>query len=81
MRIDLSRSVHRSFLFKLLLGGIRLLLGTVPGPVYFMSWRKSLFHNKFLAYGSKGMTGKGPWSRGEAELLATFVSRLNSCHF
>lgn len=81
MRIDLSRSVHRNSLLKLLLVGIRLILGTIPGPVYFISWRKSLFHKTFPVYGSRGMSGRGHWARGESELFATFVSKLNSCHF
>jgi len=77
----LHSSDHRNSLLQLVLNGIRLYVGAVPGPLTFISWRISLIHRKMPTYMNRGMSGMGAWSRGEAELFATFVSKLNQCHF
>jgi len=81
MRMDLNSNAHRNPLLQLALAGVRLYLGALPGPMPFMSWRLAFFHKEMPAYGNRSMSGAGSWSRGEAELLFTFASKLNQCHF
>jgi hypothetical protein len=81
MRVDLTRSRRRPLLQG---GGLRLLglfIGLVPGPLLALSYAPAFYPSRLGDYLMRAMRGTGPWSRGEAELIATFVSNLNTCHF
>ena len=45
------------------------------------SYRPDLWHRDFVGYFLRSMHGSGGWDKGHAELFATFVSDLNTCHF
>lgn len=81
MRVDLTRSRRRPLLLRGGLGLLGQFIGLVPGPLLALSYAPALYPSRLGAYLLRGMRGDGPWSRGEAELIATFVSDLNTCHF
>ena len=81
MRLERVASGHR-VKEKLLLGLVRVITGAEPEdvvrtllyrPEFFGGW-----HNKLT---QRVMRGRSPWSVGERELFAAFVSRLNQCPF
>lgn len=76
-------SVHRGHGFpdKLKLGAMRLMMGHAPGVVRTLLYRKSFFGKKFSELTHQVMRGPSPWTPGERELFAAFVSRLNQCVF
>lgn len=81
MRIDLTRGGNRKWWMRLGLTLVRWRLGVVPAPPLTISYRPDLFDRDFVGYVLRAVSGQGPWNKGEAELFATFVSDLNSCHF
>jgi hypothetical protein len=81
MRIDLVHGSTRPWYMRLGMELARLRLGVYPGPPLTMSYRPELFHRAFVGYILRGAAGAEVWSKGEAELFASFVSNLNACHF
>ena len=81
MRLDLVHSPKRPWYMQLGLRLARWRLGVYPGPPLAMSYRPDLFHRAFVGYTMRGASGYGGWTKGEAELFASFVSNLNECHF
>lgn len=75
--------VHRGHPFadKLKLTAMRIVAGHAPGVVRTLLYRKSFFGGKFSELTQQVMRGPSPWSVGERELFAAFVSRLNQCIF
>jgi hypothetical protein len=55
--------------------------GHAPGVVRTLLYRKGYFGGKFSELTHQVMRGPSPWSVGERELFAAFVSRLNQCVF
>ena len=80
MRLD---KVHRGHRLpdKLMLGMMRMMMGHAPGVVRTLRYRKEYFGAKFSELTHQVMRGPSPWSVGERELFAAFVSRLNQCVF
>jgi len=81
MRIDLLHSEHRPWYMSL---GLRLAqwrVGALPGPPLTISYKMYMFQKDFVGYIVRGMAGSGGWNKGEAELFASFVSKLNQCDF
>ena len=80
MRFDLEGGSHRPWPVRMLLGVMRWWVGAVPGPVAFYTYRPAFIGSAqpYMAYAA---SGKGPWTSGQKELMATFVSNLNECHF
>ena len=76
-------SVHRGHGLpdKLKLSAMRLMMGHAPGVVRTLLYRKSFFGKKFSELTHQVMRGPSPWTPGERELFAAFVSRLNQCVF
>ena len=66
---------------KLKLVAMRLFAGHAPGVVRTLLYRKSFFGGKFSELTQQVMRGPSPWSVGEREIFAAFVSRLNQCVF
>lgn len=66
---------------RLKLAAMRLMAGHAPGVVRTLLYRKGFFGGAFSALTQQVMRGPSPWSVGERELFAAFVSRLNQCVF
>lgn len=66
---------------KLFLGVMRLMAGHAPGVVRTLRYRKDFFGRTFSELTQQVMRGPSPWTVGERELFAAFVSRLNQCVF
>jgi hypothetical protein len=75
--------VHRGHRFreKAILAVMRLMVGHAPGVVRTLFYRKEFFGKTFSALTQQVMRGPSPWSVGEREIFAAFVSRLNQCVF
>ncbi len=80
MRLDKVHKGHR-FPDKALLGFMRLFMGHAPGVVRTLRYRKEYFGRPFSDLTQEVMRGPSPWSVGERETFAAFVSRLNQCVF
>jgi hypothetical protein len=81
MRIDLEQSAHRPRTAKLGLAVMNRIVGIKPGPVLTFTYHPELFDPTLHGYWARGVRHQGSWSKGEAELFATFVSDLNTCRF
>ncbi len=66
---------------KMLLGLIRVVRGHAPGVVRTLFYRKEFFGRPWSELTQQVMRGPSPWSVGEREMFAAFVSRLNQCVF
>jgi hypothetical protein len=66
---------------KLLLTVMRLATGHAPGVVRTLLYRKEFFGRPWSELTQRVMRGPSPWTVGERELFAAFVSRLNACTF
>jgi hypothetical protein len=80
MRLDVVQHGHRP-LQKLQLRLIRALVGTVPGPILVMSYRRKLFGTQFAPALEEGMRRGRAWTQPEREIFAAFVSKLNHCAY
>ncbi|MEO8192990.1 MAG: hypothetical protein ABI681_04000 [Gemmatimonadales bacterium] len=80
MRLQKVHKGHR-LLPKLKLGIIRLVMGHAPGVVRTLLYRKEYFGHPFSELTQQVMRGPSPWTVGEREIFAAFVSRLNQCVF
>ena len=75
--------VHRGHRLpdKLKLAAMRLFAGHAPGVVRTLLYRKSFFGHRFSELTQQVMRGPSPWTVGERETFAAFVSHLNKCVF
>ena len=75
--------VHRGHRLadRLRLAMMRLTTGHAPGVVRTLLYRKDFFGARHSALTQQVMRGPSPWTVGERELFAAFVSRLNQCVF
>ncbi|HZF72706.1 MAG TPA: hypothetical protein VEZ51_04705 [Gemmatimonadaceae bacterium] len=80
MRLKKVHSGHR-LREKAILTIMRLMVGHAPGVVRTLFYRKEFFGQKFSALTQQVMRGPSPWTVGEREIFAAFVSRLNQCVF
>ncbi|MDP9176808.1 MAG: hypothetical protein M3O61_03925 [Gemmatimonadota bacterium] len=80
MRLQKVHKGHR-FPDKALLGFMRIVMGHAPGVVRTLRYRKDFFGSPFSELTQQVMRGPSPWSVGERETFAAFVSRLNKCVF
>jgi hypothetical protein len=60
---------------------LRVVMGHAPGVVRTLLYRKEFFGRPFSILTHQVMRGPSPWSVGEREMFAAFVSRLNQCVF
>lgn len=77
------RKVHHGHRLrdKLMLTMMRLVMGHAPGVVRTLMYRKSFFGRPWTDLTQQVMRGPSPWTVGEREIFAAFVSRLNQCVF
>ena len=80
MRLKKVHSGHR-LREKAILTIMRLMVGHAPGVVRTLFYRKEFFGQNFSALTQQVMRGPSPWTVGEREIFAAFVSRLNQCVF
>ena len=80
MRLSKVHTGHR-LRDKALLGVIRLVQGHAPGVVRTLLYRKEFFGRPWSDLTQQVMRGPSPWTVGEREIFAAFVSRLNQCVF
>jgi hypothetical protein len=80
MRLRKVHTGHR-FREKMILGIMRVVAGHAPGVVRTLFYRKEFFGQPFSELTQQVMRGPSPWSVGEREVFAAFVSRLNQCVF
>jgi hypothetical protein len=80
MRLRKVHTGHR-FREKAILTIMRLMVGHAPGVVRTLFYRKEFFGQRFTTLTQQVMRGPSPWSVGEREIFAAFVSRLNQCVF
>ncbi len=81
MRLQAVERGHR-LPQKLMLGMIRLVSGRrVVDIIRTIFYRPEFFGTPISAWTQAVMRGDSPWSVGERELFAAFVSRLNKCRF
>jgi hypothetical protein len=80
MRLKKVHAGHR-LPDKAMLGLMRVIMGHAPGVVRTLRYRKEFFGRPFSALTQQVMRGPSPWSVGERETFAAFVSRLNQCVF
>jgi len=80
MRLRKVHSGHR-FPDKAMLGFMRLIMGHAPGVVRTLRYRKEYFGRPFSELTQQVMRGPSPWTVGEREIFAAFVSQLNKCVF
>jgi hypothetical protein len=81
MRVNLYQSKYRPWYMSLGLMFARWRVGALPGPPLTISYKPAFFQRDFISYIVRAMAGSGGWTKGEAELFASFVSKLNSCRF
>ena len=77
------KKVHQghSLRDKLMLRVIHVMAGHAPGVVRTLRYRKAFFGSPFSELTQQVMRGPSPWTIGERETFAAFVSRLNQCVF
>jgi len=80
MRLKKVHKGHR-LREKVILGIIRLTNGHAPGVIRTLFYRKEFFGQPFTDLTQQVMRGPSPWTPGEREIFAAFVSRLNQCVF
>jgi hypothetical protein len=80
MRLQKVHTGHR-LRDKAMLGIMRLVMGHAPGVVRTLMYRKEFFGKPWTALTQQVMRGPSPWSVGEREVFAAYVSRLNQCVF
>lgn len=80
MRIDLENA-PRPWWMKLGFSRLKKHLGMIPGPVLVASYQPKFLIKASLDYHLRSMNGSIAWSPTECELLGSYVSKLNTCHF
>jgi hypothetical protein len=80
MRLQKVHTGHR-LRDKAMLGMMRLVMGHAPGVVRTLMYRKEFFGKPWTGLTQQVMRGPSPWTVGERETFAAYVSRLNQCVF
>jgi hypothetical protein len=80
MRLKKVHAGHR-LPDRVMLGIIGIVMGHAPGVVRTLLYRKQFFGYPFSKLTQQVMRGASPWTVGERETFAAFVSRLNKCVF
>ena len=80
MRLQKVHAGHR-LPDKAMLVVMRLIMGHAPGVVRTLLYRKGYFGQPASELTQQVMRGPSPWTVGEREMFAAFVSRLNQCVF
>lgn len=81
--IRLPRVAHGHRLRERLVLGLMRLTSGFPAPdvVRTLLYRRDYWGDRFNELLQPTMRGPSPWSIGERELFAAFISNLNRCRF
>ena len=81
MRLEILNSGH-SFKFKAMFTMMKLFTRQrVPDVVKTLTYRPDFFGNPLNECFQEAMRGTSPWSVGDRELMAAYVSKMNECEF
>jgi hypothetical protein len=81
MRLDILNSGH-SFKHKALFMLMRTVSRQrVPDVIKLLTYRPDYLGNHLNECFQEAMRGESPWSVGDRELMAAFVSKMNECEF
>jgi hypothetical protein len=81
MRLEILNTGH-AFKTKALFMMMRVMTRQrVPDVVKTITYRPDFFGNPMNECFQEAMRGKSPWSVGDRELMAAFVSKMNECEF
>ena len=81
MRLEILNSGH-SFKFKAMFTMMKLFTRQrVPDVVKTLTYRPQFFGNPLNECFQEAMRGSSPWSVGDRELMAAYVSKINECEF
>ena len=81
MRLEVLNSGH-AFKMKALFVMIRLMSRQrVPDVVKTLTYRPDFFGGPMNECFQEAMRGPSPWSVGDRELMAAYVSKMNECEF
>lgn len=80
MRLRRVHAGHR-LRDKVMLTMMRVFAGHAPGVVRTLLYRKEFFGRPWSELTQQVMRGPSPWTVGERETFAAFVSQLNKCLF
>jgi len=81
MRLEILDSGH-AFKHKALFAFIRLVSRRpVPDVVKTLTYRPDFFGQRMGVCFQTAMRGESPWSVGDRELMAAYVSKMNECEF
>lgn len=81
MRLDVLDHGH-SLRIRALFAAIRVLTGhRAPDVVKTLRYRPDFFGAPMGEVFQTAMRGPSPWSVGDRELMAAYVSRANTCEF
>jgi hypothetical protein len=81
MRLEILNSGH-AFKHKAMFAMMRLFTRQrVPDVVKTLTYRPDFFGNPLNECFQEAMRGESPWSVGDRELMAAYVSKMNECEF
>jgi hypothetical protein len=80
MRLRILESSHRPIQWVQLMA-VRMLTGTVPGPIAVLSYRREFVGRVLSECFEEALRHSTEWTKGELELFAAFVSKLNQCKY
>jgi hypothetical protein len=81
MRLARVEHGHRWYVRAFFALARRMLGHEPPDIMKALYYRPGLFGMRFCALTQEVMRGESPWSVGERELFAAYVSSLNQCVF
>ena len=81
MRLEILNTGH-AFKTKAFFVVMRVLSRQqVPDVVKTLTYRPDFFGNPLNECFQEAMRGESPWSVGDRELMAAYVSKINECEF
>ena len=81
MRLEILNTGHR-LKHKAMFAVMKLMTRQrVPDVVKTLTYRPDFFGNPINECFQEAMRGPSPWSVGDRELMAAFVSKMNECEF
>lgn len=80
MRLEILKNGH-TFLQKVQLSIIKIIMGQIPGPIATLSYNRDFFGKHYALWLQNRMRKMDHWNIGEVELMAAYVSKLNQCQY
>lgn len=80
MRLQILHSGHRPFQ-KFQMFFIGKMMGTVPGPISALSYRRDFFGKDYAIWIHEVLRSAEHWTLGELEVMGAFISYKNACKY